>query len=245
MKRTITTLLFYFAFVTIYSQTNSISLNPITIKSIVVDTIKTKLNSNLTRVLWLNDTITVNIQNKNIKIDTTYLEKLRKSLKDSTLYRTQQDIDDLIQITKTGGQNCYTYALEKYFLNNETFDQYLFGKRSSIDRESAEKILNNYFKKIGEISTKPSKNLKQAIPNDVLLAFVNQSDWVIHFVYFQNDIFYSKNGIFKPIEFQSLKKFLKKHYGDTKKIVFYKIDEVKIKDTCAKNGNRCTSYVSQ
>ncbi len=236
LKKNIITSLFYLVFVSAYCQSDSTSINPISINSIVVDTIETKLNSTVMHMLWLNDTITVSFQNKNIKIDSIHIERYRRAFKDSTLWRTQQDIDNLILSIKTGGQNCYTYALEKYFHNNETFDQSLFGKHSTIDRESAEKILNNYFKKIGEISTKPTKNLKKAIPNDVLLAFVNNNDWVIHFVYFQNDTFYSKNGAHKPIEFQSLKKFLKKHYWDTKKIIFYKINDVKIKDTYAKNG---------
>ncbi|WBL23641.1 hypothetical protein [Zunongwangia sp. HRR-M8] len=236
LKKIFTVSLFYFALFSAYCQTDAISQNPISISSVVLDTVETKLNSTVMRMLWLNDTITVSIQNENIKIDTSYFERYRKVFKDSTLWRTKEDIDIFKLAVKKGGQNCYTYALEKYFQNNENFEESLFGIRSTIDRASAEKILNNYFKKIREIPTKPSKNLKSTIPNDVLLGFVNKNDWIIHFVYFQNDIFYSKNGAHQPIKFQSLKKFLKKHYWDTTKIILYKLDEVKIQNAYVNNG---------
>ncbi len=235
LKKLIFTSLFFFVYIQVYCQTDSLPHSPIIINVVVLDTIETKVNSTVMRMLWLNDTIKVGIQNEKIKIDAANIAKYRKAFKDSTLWRTQQDIDKLTLSIKTGAQNCYTYALERYFDKNGTFNQDLFGKYSSIDRRSAEKILNNYFKKIAEIPTRPKRNLKNTIPSDVLLAFVNKSGWAIHLVYFHEGIFYSKNGVFKPIEFQSLKKFLNQRYWDTKKIVIYKIDNQKVKSTYANN----------
>jgi hypothetical protein len=234
MKKTLGSLLFYFYLINLYGQTDSIPSIPIIINYTVLDTIEINLNSIKSEILWLNDTIKVTFQNEQIKIDTSLNYKLRKDLKDSTLMRTKEEVDDLIRLLKIGGQNCYSYALEKYFCYNEVFNQNIFSKSTRIDRESLEKILNNYFINIDEFSTRPKRNLKKTISNDVIIAFVNKSNWTIHLIYYCDDIFYTKNGVFKPNEFQSLKKFLKKHYWDTKKIIIYKIDEDKVKSICAK-----------
>ncbi len=218
-----------------FGQSNTQNSSSFNIGYSVYKTIKAKPYSDVKLILWLRDTITVGIQHKEIKFDSTYVDRYRRAFKDSTLYRTKEDIDEFIRFTKIGAQNCYSYAFEKYFENNSTFDQKLFGSSTSIDRTSAEKILNNYFTVKEEFLTKPSKNLKKVIPNDVLLAFINNKDWSIHLVYYKDETFYSKNGYFKPIEFQSLKKFLKKNYWDTKKIRIYKIDDVKVRE--ANNAN--------
>ncbi|MBT30066.1 MAG: hypothetical protein CMO01_10440 [Thalassobius sp.] len=229
LKKIFIAALFYFIFVKAYCQTEVDLPTPIFITSVKLDTIESKINSNLIHVQWLNDTINVDIQNEHLKMDTTVVQALRNSFKDSTVLTRQEDIDEFLLAKRTYAQNCYSYALERYFGENETFNQDIFSKSSHLDRESSEKILNNYFYKVAEISTSPKKNLSQPIPNDVLLAFINKSGWAIHFVYYRNEVFYSKNGSFKPIEFQSLKKFLKKHFWDTEKIIAYKIDEDKVK----------------
>ena len=232
MKKTFSSLIICFAVLNLYSQTDSLAPYPIVINSVILDN-EVKLNSTVTHIKWLNDTIKVSFQNENIKLDTASHSKMRVALKDSTLMTTQEEIDFVILAIKTGAQNCYSYALEKYFEYNKAFSQDIFKKTSRIDRESVEKILNNYFKNIDEFSTTPRRNLKKSIPNNVLIAFINKSDWNTHLIYYHNDIFYTKNGAFKPTEFKSLKKFLKKHYCDTKKMIIYKIDEDKIKSTCA------------
>ncbi|UZR98435.1 hypothetical protein [Chondrinema litorale] len=230
-KKKFATALLYFLFSQAYCQSNLPSTSPIVINASILDTIEIKLNSTVMHMQWLNDTIEVCIQNKNLKMDTTVTRALRESFNDSTILTSQEDIDDFLLSMKTGAQNCYSYALEKYFDNNEAINQNIFGKSTHIGRKTGDKILANYFKEIHQLSTSPKRNLKATIPNDALLAFINKSGWAIHYVYYRDDIFYSKNGSFKPIEFQSLKKFLKKHYWDTEKIIFYKIDEEKIKST--------------
>ncbi|MGC6431366.1 MAG: hypothetical protein ACON5F_10030 [Jejuia sp.] len=230
LKNFIVPLLFCLVANSLFGQSNAQNDTPIKIGYRVYETVKSKPNSDVKRVFWLQDTITVGIQHETIKIDSTYINRYRRAFKDSTLYRTQEDIDKFIRFVKTSGQNCYSYAFEKYFENNSDFNQNLFGNSTSIDRISAEKILKNYFIATDEFLTKPAKNLKRIIPNNVLLAFVNNKDWSIHLVYYNDKTFYSKNGAFKPIQFQSLKKFLKKRYWDTVKIRIYKINDVKVRD---------------
>ena len=216
------------------SQTSEIVSPPINIHSVIIDTIKTQMNSTTMNVLWLNDTITITVQKKEIVIDSTVVFALRKSSKDNTILSSKEDIEEFLEGRRIGAQNCYSYALEKYFDNHRAFNQDLFDSASKINRAPAEKILNNYFEKIAAFPTVPKKNLqKMDHVNDVLLAFLNQYGWATHFVYYRDGIFYSKNGAFKPIEFDSLGKFLKKHYWDTKQVLVYKINEDKVRKICS------------
>ncbi len=223
-KYIITTLFFCVILIQAYSQKKISNQSPINIMSFILDTIEIKTNSTLVSMRQLNDTIKVGIQNEEIKIDTSQLATLRKLYKDSTLWRTQKELDDLIRIQKTGAQNCYSYALEKFFSYNKIFNQNIFQKTTRIDEESLKKILDNYFIIVDEFSLKQKINLKKNIPNDVIIAFVNNSAYTLHLIYYCDGIFYSKNGINNPVEFKSLIKFSKHHYLDSKKIIVYKID---------------------
>ena len=201
-----------------------------TIQTIVLDTLETDMNSHTIQMLWLKDTIQVKVQKEKIQIDPNLIKSLRKSAKDSTLYTSKEEIDELKGVLRRGAQNCYSYALESYFEYNEAFDQIVFGKSTHIGLESVEKILDNYFQQIGLVNTKPRRNLNEPLPNDVLLSFINKNGRAIHYAYYHNGVFYSKNGSFSPTEFQSLRKFLKKSYWDTQQIILYKIDEEKVKN---------------
>ncbi|PXY02348.1 hypothetical protein DF185_06785 [Marinifilum breve] len=135
-------------------------------------------------------------------------------------------------------QNCFSYALEKYFENSETYSQNIFRETTNVDGVSLEKILKNYFKRISEFSTNLRKNLRKPVPNDVLLAFVDNMGEVIHAVYYRDEIFYTKNGkAFQPDTFKSLNKFLQKNYGDTKQIIVYKIDDDRVKGVCTTSSS--------
>jgi hypothetical protein len=234
LKKTITFTILGSLLFSAYSQTATPSA--FTIEGSIIDTLKIETNSTLVQVHWLGDTITVSIQKEDVRIDSAYIAKYRKALKDSTMWSTQEEIDKTIQKIKIGAQNCYSYAIERYFDRNETFNQSLFGPTTSMDRESIESLLSGAFEEVGRFSTKPKKNLKQAIPDDVLLGFVNKSDWTIHLIYFNDGIFYSKNGYFKAMEFQSLKAFLKEHYWDTQEIVMYKLHEDKARNALAESA---------
>ncbi len=205
-----------------YCQSTSSS---ITLNSSVLDTIESRLNQERLHVLWLQDTLTIAVQHETLQTDTVMFAKYRKAFKDSSMWRTEEDIDLYFKSIRMGASNCYVYALEQYFENHPIYNQELFNELTSMDRASAEKILNHYFVAIDSIETTPKKNLKQPFPDDVLLGFVNKLDWTIHLVYHNQSNFYSKNGHFAPMTFESLKKFLKTKYWDTTKIRIYRLDD--------------------
>ncbi len=209
----------------LYGQSNL----PLTINHAVIDTIETRSSSELVNMLWLNDTVQVRIKNKIIKIDSAEIRKMRIALKDSSYGRTQKQIDNIIAFAKIGAQNCYSYAIEKYFENNKIFNQHLFNSFTHLKQDSAEKIIANYFTEVDRFSTSPKRNFKRSIPDDTLLAFTDKYDNAIHFVFYTGGVFHTKNGGLEPKTFQSLKKFLKTSYWDTEEIIFYKINAETVK----------------
>lgn len=236
-------LIAFFFFITIYSTgyCQNESLFEKKIKGRVIDTLEINENNIVVRTLWLDDTLRVKIQNQKLKYD---FEKMSKALKNKTLITTEEGRKLFIQNMKTWGQNCFSYALEKYFTNNGLANQDVFNKRTTIGMETIHQVIDGYFKEILTFSTHPKRNLKTKIPNDVLLAFLNPSDLIIHTVYYYNGIFYTKNGGFKASKFNSLKKFLKENYLDTKTIKVFRLNKTKIilqktdKSTCANKTAR-------
>lgn len=202
------------------------STYPIAINSHIVDTVEVKLNSTVLDVSWLDDTIRVHAQHPELKLDSRFDRVFSKV--DTSQFSKEEFIERVLKGVKTGGQNCYSYALEKYFENDPTFSQSLFGESTSIGAKSVQKILTNYFEGITEFSTKPKHNLQKSIPNNTILALFNKRDRLIHFIYYRDAVFYSKNGGHKPMEFTSLKKFLKKHYWDTQRIAVYQVDKERL-----------------
>ena len=235
LKKSIAFLLLVFPLSKTYCQENLHSSSPISIQEITLDTVKVNLNSIVVNKLWLSDTIRVRVQNDHLVLDPDLVKALRMT--DSTALTKHEDIDKFFQLRKVGAQNCYSYALEKYFQYNDSFSQTTFGKSTDLDRKSAEKILNNNFEEITELSVSRKRNLKN-IPDRTLLAFINDNGWAIHFVYYHDDIFYSKNGAHKPMEFKSLRKFLKNHYQDTRKVIAYKVDENKVNQVYHNNDKQ-------
>ncbi|WP_282042836.1 hypothetical protein [Winogradskyella flava] len=234
LKKHILTILFCVLITQVHAQSSLFNREPLTINHSVIDTVEVNLNGKVMDMLWINDTIQVRIKNKIIKVDSTEIYKMRRALRDSTYCNTQEKINNVIKFARIAAQNCYSYAIEKYFDNSTVFNQSLFNSLTHLSKKSAEKILANYFTEIDRFLTNPKHNLKQAITDDVLLAFLDKYGSAMHFVYYNNGIFYSKNGGLKPIEFQSLKKFLKTSYWDTEEIVIYKIDEDKLKSIITK-----------
>ncbi|PXY02342.1 hypothetical protein DF185_06755 [Marinifilum breve] len=222
----IITLLLNFIFIEVYCQANLPTHSPIAIESTTLDTIKLEKKYMTIDVLWLNDTIRVSISRQGEKTDTSsYKQPKNKGYFASKGYFFTNEANI---------QNCFSYALEKYFENSEDYSQNIFRETTNIDGVSLEKILNNYFKRISEFSTNPRKNLRKPISNDVLLAFVDNTGEIIHAVYYRDEIFYTKNGkLFQPDTFKYLNKFLQKNYGDTKQIIVYKIDDERVKEACA------------
>lgn len=210
----------------VYCQQDLDNRNSFNIKSSIIDTVKTSKNCVTVNALWLNDTISVRVQNKNLKIDTI---KYSSYFKDTTFLADKEKLPVYLEISMFGAQNCFCYALEKCFEHSNEFNQNIFNKSTHVGEEALMKVLNNYFVKVSEIITKPKKNLNTPIADDVLLAFEIKSRGVIHAVYYSNGVFYTKNGVFKPTQFKSLRKFLRKHYFDTERIIVYKINRDRIK----------------
>lgn len=231
LKRMIAVSLFQLLYLQAICQTLAINPSSVDIKSIVMDTVEIQSFATVVQVLWLQDTLSVRIRNEPLKMESAALSNYKKAFRDTT-WGTQEEIDLVLAAIKRGAQNCYSYALEKYFENNDVFSQSLFETSSLLYRESAEKILSHYFTEITEFSTSSRLHGEPSIPDQTLLAFFNKSGMASHFVYYQAGVFYSKNGTFEPIEFQSLKKFLKKHYWDTQKIVAYRLNDDQVKRIC-------------
>ena len=92
LKKIFTALLIYLFVIHANGQTDPTSNTSYFINPVILDTIKTELNSARVRMLWLTDTISISIQNKEIDVDAT-LEMYREDLKDRSLWRAQPEID--------------------------------------------------------------------------------------------------------------------------------------------------------
>lgn len=229
LKKNTVLLLFVFLFFQSYCQQDLGQGNPIAIKSSIIDTVKISRYSRTIHVLWLNDTLSLRIPKEKLKNDT---QKYSRLLNKKTELTQKEKFALFINCPETAVQNCFCYALEKYFEHSKKFKQDIFNSSTHIGEVCLLKVLNNYFVKTSEISTNPKKNLNQPIANNVVLAFKVKSE-VIHAVFYSNGIFYSKNGGFKSMQFKSLRKFLKKYYSETDKIIVYKINEDKVNKICA------------
>ncbi len=226
----------FFSFLMLIVGNSYAQNEKITIKTSILDTIEKGRNHVVKRVFWLNDTLEINQLNSTIVIDTAKQKRAvarMDELAENSGYsykRTNlsEHLKGLKELLKDSGQNCYCYALEKCF-ENSPFQQDIFNASTLISADVLNKVLSHYFDKIEEFTTRPKRNLKQQLPNDIVLAFVNKSGWVTHAVYHKNNVFYTKNGMQKPSTFQSLKDFLKKSYYDTKEIILYRLNTDKVR----------------
>ncbi|MFA8433382.1 MAG: hypothetical protein ACEPOZ_02595 [Marinifilaceae bacterium] len=208
---------------TSYCQNKSLFENRI--KGRVIDTLEINENDMVVHIKWLDDTLRVKIQNQKLHFD---FEKMIKASRGKSSLETEKGRQLFVQDMKTWGQNCFSYALERYFANNGFCSQRVFNKRTTIGLETIHQVIANYFEEVIAFSTTPKRNLKTKLPDNVLLAFLNSSDLIIHAVYYSNGIFYTKNGGFKASEFVNLKKFLKENYWDTKTIKVFKLNKAKV-----------------
>jgi len=203
-----------------YCQNKSLFENRI--KGRVIDTLEINENNIVVHTTWLDDTLRVKIQNKKLQFD---FEKMIKASRGKSPLESEIGRQLFVQSMKDWGQNCFSYALERYFANNGFCSQRVFNKRTIIGLETIHQVVDNYFEEVIAFTTLPKRNLKTRLPDNVLLTFLNPSDLIIHTVYYSNGIFYTKNGGFKASEFVNLKKFLKENYWDTKTIKVYQFDK--------------------
>lgn len=195
------------------------------IKGRIIDTLETKKDRLIVRALWMADTLIIKLQEKAPSFD---FEAINKKIGDRHAIRTEKGRQTYMKLMKFSGQNCYAYALEKYFACNGLSEQTIFNKRTWIDGKTIRQIVDHCFIEIMSFPTQPKRNLKMKLPDNVLLTFFNKSDWLIHAMYYSEGVFYTKNGIEEPTEFNNLKKFLKETYWDTKTIKVHRFDKSKL-----------------
>jgi len=195
------------------------------IRGRIIDTLEVKDNKLKVRVLWMADTLKITMQDKAPSFD---FDAINKKIGDRHAIRTEKERQMYMKLMKFSGQNCYVYALEKYFACNGLSEQSIFNKRTRINGETIRQVVDHCFEEIISFPTQPKRNLKMKLPDNVLLTFFNKSDWLIHAVYYSEGVFYTKNGILEPSEFTNLKKFLKVNYWDTKTIKVYRFDKSKL-----------------
>lgn len=195
------------------------------IKGRIIDTLEINDDRIVVRALWMADTLKIKMQKQAPTFD---FEAINKKIGEKYAFRTEKARQTYIKLIKFSGQNCYAYALEKYFSSNDLSEQTIFNKRTWIGEEAIHQVVDNYFEEILSFPTQPKRNLKKKLPDNVLLTFVNKSGWIIHAMYYSKGIFHTKNGVLEASEFINLKKFLKENYWDTKTIKAYQFDKTKL-----------------
>ncbi len=223
MTRCIYKLITILLFITVsargYCQNESL------IKGRIIDTLEVKDNKLKVRVLWMADTLKLTLQDKAPSFD---FEAINKKIGDRHAIRTEKGRQTYMKLMKFSGQNCYAFALEKYFACNGLSEQTIFNKRTWVNGETIHQIVDHCFIEIMSFPTQPKRNLKMKLPDNVLLTFFNKSDWLIHAMYYSEGVFYTKNGVEEPSEFSNLKKFLKETYWDTTTIKVHRFDKSKL-----------------
>ncbi|MEO9870927.1 hypothetical protein [Ekhidna sp.] len=189
-----------------------------------VDTLNVKPNHVRISVTWLSDTIEIRSLIHPVKYN---LELMRKLKKDSTFTPTIEEEERLKSIMKTGAQNCYSNALQRYFKFNKIEAEMLFNEDVGITRKTFETIVNNTFIKTNQFSTKNKKHFKDQLDDGTLIVFRNKSNWMNHAFYYENGVFYSKNGASMLKEYSKMKDIFKK-YWDTPIVEFYEMNENKV-----------------
>ncbi len=175
----------------------------------IIDTIKIDGNLRGIEVEWLNDTILINKRNDNYTIDTTKGGKYT-------------------ELMEASAQNCYSYALEKYFENDSVYSQNLFDKNVAIPGPSLMTIMNNHFKLIKEFSITNKGEFMKNVTNKTVIGLVDGKGRIIHLIYYNEGIFYTKNGMFPPSKFTSIRKFLKTEFKYTTSLRIYKFSSLNI-----------------
>ena len=188
--------------------------------STIVDTVDVKLNHVRILMTWLNDTIEISSLTLPVKYN---LEVMRKIRKDSTFKPSPEAETRLIDFIKTASQNCYSFALQKYFAYNNIYSDNIFNQHTALTRHAMENMIENTFTKVVEFSTKNKKHFKDSLENGTLIIFRNKHDWIIHAFYYENGLFYSKNGGWAAKEFKKMKEIFKS-YWDTELVQFYEMD---------------------
>lgn len=192
--------------------------------SVLLDTIKVGRQHVYLRRTWLKDTIEL----RKLVYPVTYdLEIMRRYEKDSTFVPNKEEEQNSINWVKRGAQNCYSYALEKYFEDINISPDEIFDKNSQLSRNGIEAIVAGSFIKINEFPTNKRQNFREAVPDGVLVIFRLKGNRITHAIYHDKGVFYSKNGGWEAKEYKKLKEIYDV-YRDTEVIQFYKLNQERI-----------------
>ncbi len=191
----------------------------------VLDTLEVNENNTVVHTLWLNDTLKIVVQNEHLKYN---FKSTNKDGENTKRLFSLTERKSYINNLKTEGQNCFSFALEHYFARNGMAQQAVFNKRTLIGLETIGQILNHYFIEVKAFNTLSKQNFKTKIPDNTLLTFSSQADKVIHAVYHDKGLYYTKCGGSEAAEFLNLKNFIKENYKETQLVKIYKFDKARL-----------------
>lgn len=140
-------------------------------------------------------------------------ETLIEALKDSMLR-----MESPSPILFNNSQTCIFYALDALFQKYEICTDPVITRNTSYTREEELNAFFNHFLTAGESYPCRYKDIKEVVfPDNCVLAIVDDFGHIIHAVFYSEGLFYSKNGMFTPVAFNSLFPIMKS-YGrwDTK-----------------------------
>ena len=158
----------------------------------IIDTVNIDGNLRDIRVVWLNDTIVINKRNDNYTIDTSEFQS-----------------QSFIEFMEASAQNCYSYALEKYFESDSVYSQDLFNRNVTIIGPEIHTIIDNHFQLVHEFPVKETKKFMKVVPDNSVIGFVDNENRLMHMVFFKGGVFFTKNGLFPAEEFTNIRKLLK------------------------------------
>lgn len=201
-----------------------VNANKTMLSHVIIDTVNVSNTSISIRVLWLNDTLRIRVSNGvESSMDSLVADIGRRNKKIGLRIGRKQKVE-MSKYIKTSFQNCFSYAMEKYFRENDSYEQNLFNENIWLEA-GVEELFKNAFVRKTSFHAKPRRNLRRFIPAKSILILRDKSKMFVHALYYNHGIFYSKNGVFKPKEYTSLKDVFKESYNDTYDIVVYKFEE--------------------
>jgi len=158
----------------------------------IIDTVSIDGNLRDIRVIWLNDTIVINKRIDNYRIDTSEFQS-----------------QSFIEFMEASAQNCYSYALEKYFESDSIYSQDLFNHNVTIVGPEVRTIIDNHFQLVHSFPVKETKKFMKLVPDNSIIGFVDNEYRIMHMVFFEGEVFFTKNGLFPATEFTNIRKLLK------------------------------------
>lgn len=109
-------------------------------------------------------------------------------------------------------QTCVFYALEALFRSNNINTDPIITRNTNFEQGTELNAFFDHFFVLTETHPCRYKKLKgKTFPENSLLAFIDDYGRIIHTVFYQNGLFYSKNGMSAPVVVSDLKQILIKY----------------------------------